>query len=146
MCFRNAPTNQQIGGAANRYVVEVLKRKKVAVISPYAPIGNVMVRKFLGDIGYEVVRMAGHSSPGPVEIAHEPYSKSRALVHEVDGDDVDLILQAGTNLAFAPLAAKLEVELAKPVLAINTITWWHALRTNGIDDRIQGFGTLLAEH
>src|ERR1700750_2388825 len=33
MCFRNAPTNQQIGGAANRYVVEVLKRKKVAVIS-----------------------------------------------------------------------------------------------------------------
>src|SRR5262249_1067367 len=24
MCFRNAPTNQQIGGAANRYVVEVL--------------------------------------------------------------------------------------------------------------------------
>src|ERR1700733_12812258 len=32
MCFRNAPTNQQIGGAANRYVVDVLKRKKVAVI------------------------------------------------------------------------------------------------------------------
>ena len=31
MCFRNAPTNQQIGGAANRYVVEVLKKKKVAV-------------------------------------------------------------------------------------------------------------------
>src|ERR1043165_4898164 len=25
MCFRNGPTNQQIGGAANRYVVEVLK-------------------------------------------------------------------------------------------------------------------------
>src|SRR6185437_6897059 len=24
MCFRNAPTNQQIGAAANRYVVEVL--------------------------------------------------------------------------------------------------------------------------
>src|SRR3954447_9532812 len=32
-CFRNAPTNQQIGGSANRYVVEVLKKKKVAVIS-----------------------------------------------------------------------------------------------------------------
>src|SRR6476619_8112945 len=28
MCFRNAATNQQIGGAANRYVVEVLKKKK----------------------------------------------------------------------------------------------------------------------
>src|SRR5262249_3888397 len=26
LCFRNAPTNQQIGAAANRYVVEVLKK------------------------------------------------------------------------------------------------------------------------
>src|ERR1700742_1915526 len=29
MCFRNASTNQQIGGAAHRYVLEVLKKKKV---------------------------------------------------------------------------------------------------------------------
>jgi maleate isomerase len=110
------------------------------------PIGNSMVEKFMGDIGYEVVRMAGHSSPGPVEIAHEPFAKTRRLVQEVDGDDVDLILQAGTNLAFVPLAAKLETELGKPVLAINAITWWHALRSNGIEDRLDGFGSLLAEH
>src|ERR1700743_124086 len=32
MCFRNAPINQQIGGAANRYVVEVLKKKKEAAV------------------------------------------------------------------------------------------------------------------
>ncbi len=45
-----------------------------------------------------------------------------------------------------PLAAKLETELGKPVLAINAITWWHALRSNGIEDRLDGFGSLLAEH
>ena len=118
---------------------------RIGVISPYMPIGNSMVEKFMSDIGYEVVRMAGHSSPGPVEIAHEPFAKSRALVHEVDGDDVDLILQAGTNLAFVPLAATLERELGKPVLAINAITFWHALRANGIQDRIPGFGRLLEE-
>ena len=119
---------------------------RVGVVSPYMPIGNSMVEKFMGDIGYEVVRMGGHSSPGAVEIAHEPFAKTRELVRQVDGDDVDLILQAGTNMAFAPLAARLEVELAKPVLAINTITFWHALRSNGIRDRVEGFGTLLAEH
>jgi branched-chain amino acid transport system substrate-binding protein len=32
LCYRDAPTNQQIGEAANRYVVDVLKHKKVAVI------------------------------------------------------------------------------------------------------------------
>ncbi len=119
--------------------------RRIGVVSPYMPVGNNMVEKFMGDIGYEVVRMAGHSSPGPVEIAHEPFAKSRELVREVDGDDVDLILQAGTNLPFAPLAAKLELELGKPVLAINTITFWHALRTNGIPDRMPGFGSLAEE-
>src|ERR1700682_3851718 len=40
MCFRNAPTNQQIGGAANHYVVDVLRRKKVAVVSDTTGYGT----------------------------------------------------------------------------------------------------------
>src|SRR5436305_4619867 len=58
MCFRNAPTNQQIGGAANRYVVDVLKRKKVAVISDTTGYGTASVNAYvpmLKAIGAEVV-------------------------------------------------------------------------------------------
>lgn len=120
--------------------------KRIAVISPYMPVGDNMVKKFLNDIGYDVPRIVGHRSPGPVEIAHETFKATRALVRQVDGDDIDLILQAGTNLYFAELAAQMEQELGKPVLSINTLTWWHALRANGIPDRLSGFGTLLAEH
>src|SRR3954469_1222323 len=47
MCFRNAPTNQQIGGAANRYVVEVLKRKKAAVISDTTGDGTASVNAYV---------------------------------------------------------------------------------------------------
>jgi branched-chain amino acid transport system substrate-binding protein len=47
MCFRNAPTNQQIGGAANRYVVEVLKRKKVAVVSDTTGYGTASVNAYV---------------------------------------------------------------------------------------------------
>lgn len=36
--------------------------------------------------------------------------------------------------------------MGPPVLAINTATYWHALRQHGIRDRIQGWGSLLAEH
>ena len=35
--------------------------------------------------------------------------------------------------------------LGKPVIAINTATYWHALRTCGIHDKKAGFGSLL-EH
>ena len=120
--------------------------RKIGVISPYMPVGDRMVVKFMSDIGYEVVRVQGHCSPGPVEIAFESFGKTRQLVRAVDGDDVDVILQAGTNLHFVALAAQLEQELGKPVLAINAVTLWHALRNNGIPDRIAGFGSLLAEH
>ena len=120
--------------------------KRIGVISPYMPVGDNQVVKFLGDIGYEVVRIKGHCSDSPVTIAHEDFGKTRELVREVDGDDVDLILQAGTNLYFVELAAQLEQELGKPVLAINALTFWHAMRNNGIPDRIRGFGSLLAEH
>ncbi|MGA7808768.1 ABC transporter substrate-binding protein [Bradyrhizobium sp.] len=47
MCFRNAPTNQQIGDAANRYVVDVLKRKKVAVISDTTGYGTASVNAYV---------------------------------------------------------------------------------------------------
>jgi branched-chain amino acid transport system substrate-binding protein len=58
LCFRNGPTNQQIGGAANRYVVETLKRKKVAVISDTTGYGTASVIAYvpmLKSMGAEVV-------------------------------------------------------------------------------------------
>jgi maleate cis-trans isomerase len=33
----------------------------------------------------------------------------------------------------------------QPVIAINTATYWHALRAIGIADRLAGFGRLLEE-
>jgi maleate isomerase len=39
-----------------------------------------------------------------------------------------------------------EFWLGKPVIAINTATYWHALRRNGIKDRLEGFGALMEEY
>jgi maleate isomerase len=43
------------------------------------------------------------------------------------------------------VAAEAERWLGKPVIAINTATYWYAMRQNGITDRLPGFGRLLAE-
>jgi maleate isomerase len=32
------------------------------------------------------------------------------------------------------------------VIAINTATYWYALRQNGIMDKVQGFGSLLSHY
>src|SRR5580704_12462933 len=68
MCFRNAPTNQQIGGAANRYVVEVLKRKKVAVVSDTTGYGAASVNAYvpmLKGVGADVVYQGNIDAANP---------------------------------------------------------------------------------
>src|ERR1700726_2874954 len=68
MCFRNAPTNQQIGGAANRYVVDVLKRKKVAVVSDTTGYGTASVNAYapmLKAMGAEVVYQGNVDAANP---------------------------------------------------------------------------------
>ena len=68
MCFRNAPTNQQIGGAANRYVVEVLKKKKVAVISDTTGYGTASANAYvpmLKQMGAEVVYQGNVDAANP---------------------------------------------------------------------------------
>jgi maleate isomerase len=119
--------------------------KKIGIITPYTPVGDAQVRRFFEDLGYEVVVLKGLSSPSPMMIAHEtPQTLKRAALDVSDG--ADAVIQCGTNLAFAKVAAMAEFWLEKPVIAINTATYWHALRTMGVPDKVQGFGALLEQH
>ena len=120
--------------------------KRIAVVTPYMPIGDQQVEKFFTDCGYEVVQMKGLKCKSPMLIAHETEKTLRDAIIEVNDPSVDAIIQAGTNLAMARVGAIAEFWLDKPVIAINTATYWHALRMNGIMDKVQGFGSLLSHH
>jgi maleate isomerase len=119
--------------------------KKIAVISPYFPAMNDIVRTYYHESGFEVVRDKALECENWTAIAKVD---SARLVHELkalDGDDIDAIVQVGTNLCMASLAPEAERWLGKPVIAINTATYWHALRANGIQDKVPGFGRLLLD-
>nr|MBF0684123.1 arylmalonate decarboxylase [Pseudomonas sp.] len=119
--------------------------RKIGVLTPYMPVGDKNVRRYFEEQGYEVVHMVGLKSPSPMMIAHEPAQKLKRVAAEIS-EGVDAVIQCGTNLAFARTAAIAEFWLEKPVIAINTATYWHALRTMGIKDQIDGFGALLSNH
>jgi maleate isomerase len=119
--------------------------RKVAFFSPYFPAANDQVRRFLADHGYESVRDAALQCPSWIAIAELGADRLRKTMKRLDGDDVDAIIQVGTNVSNVRLAAAGELWLGKPVIAINTATYWHALRANGVTDRMPGFGRLLAE-
>ena len=121
--------------------------KNVAFVSPYFPAMNIEVKRFLEESGFNVLRDRCLQCPSWTDIAKVDEATLRpVLSDELDGDDVDALVQVGTNLCMAKMAGEAERWLSKPVVAINTATYWHALRANGIKDKIPGFGSLLWDH
>jgi maleate isomerase len=119
--------------------------KRLAFLSPYFPVANAQVKGFFEDYGLEVVRDICFRCPSWTAIAHVREDYIRDRLHELDGPDVDALVQVGTNLSMVRLAAAAELWLGKPVIAINTATYWNALRMAGIPDKVPGFGRLLEE-
>lgn len=134
------------GSFAMEAALNTYKAKRIAFFSPYFEVANAQVRRFFQDCGFTVVRDIALERPSPVKIAHTTDAMCRDAIQRLDGDDVDAIVQVGTNLSVVRLAAAAELFLGKPVIAINTATYWHALRAVGIQDRVAGFGALLMAH
>ena len=133
------------GAAATREALELFGAKSLSVITPYPPVGDDNVRQYFEEIGFTVKHVKGLNRPSATAIAETSIQEVLAAVREVDGDDVDAIVQCGTNLSTLDLFPTLEHELQKPMIPINVATIWHALRACGIDDKISGRGRLLEE-
>jgi len=121
--------------------------ERIAFLSPYYPVANAEVRRYFTDSGFEVVRDIYLECKSWTAIAEVTPDELRGRLIELNGNgrDVDAIVQVGTNLSMVRLAAAAELWLGKPVIAINTATYWHALRQNKIMDKIPGLGRLLEE-
>jgi maleate isomerase len=121
--------------------------RRIAFLSPYYPSANAEVRRYFTESGFDVVRDMCLECKSWTGIAEVPPGLLREKLIELNGDgqDTDAIIQVGTNLSMVRLAAAAEMWLGKPVVAINTATYWHALRQNGIMDKIPGLGRLLEE-
>ena len=133
------------GATATRDALQCFGAKTLSVITPYPEVGDDNVRQFFSEIGFEVKSVKGLNRPSATSIAETSIEEVLAAVREVDGDDVDAIIQCGTNLSTVDLFPTLEHMLEKPLIPINVATVWHALRACGIEDKVIGRGRLLEE-
>lgn len=140
-----AGLNLSVGSEAIADALDAYGSRNVSFLSPYYPVANREVSRYLSDRGFNVVRDSCLRCPSWTAIAEVPETRIVQEFQRLDGDDVDALVQVGTNLSAIRLAAAAERWLGKPVIAINTATYWHALRANDISDRMSGFGRLLEE-
>ncbi len=120
--------------------------KRISALTPFWPPGDVQVRAFFESAGYEICEIKGLACPGPLSIASVREADIAALLDQLGAEKPDAILQPGTNMASANAAPAAAARLGLPVLSCNTTTYWHALRTLGVNDQMQGFGALMANH
>jgi maleate isomerase len=140
---QRAGVGVSMGSTATVAALRALGSRSIAVLTPHQPRGDEQVRNYFEQAGFAVQRLTGLKCASPVQIAHTTPQQVISALRALDGDDVDAIVQVGTNLAAIGLCAEAERWFGKPVLAINAVTYWDALRRCGIQDRIHGCGSVL---
>src|SRR4029079_14450843 len=119
-------------------------KKKIAIMEPYYPCIEPRLNAVLGHHGYEIIRFCHMRGKSPASYSVLTAQDMIKAIRSIDGREVEPIVAFGATLPFARLADEAERWLDKPVLQINATTYWHALRTHGIADKVWVSGALLA--
>mgnify|MGYP006444241985 FL=1 len=121
--------------------------KNISVVSPYQEVGDVQVLRFFEESGFNVINNIGLRCDTATSISHTPQKDViQCVVNDLDGDNVDAIVQVGTNMSNSDLFPTLEKQLQKPCIPINVATIWHSYRALGIDDKFIGKGWLMERY
>jgi maleate isomerase len=134
-----------LGSTAMVVALKKFGARKIAILTPHQPRGDEIVKAYFLAAGFDVVRLKGLACKTPRLIAQVRQQDIRNALRELDGPDVEAILTVGTALPSSAVAAEAERWLNKPVMAVNTVSFWDALRRCGIEDRVQGHGRVLEE-
>jgi maleate isomerase len=126
----------------------VLGVTRISMATPYTDETNAHEKEFLADHGIEVLAMAGlglnTSLEGVKKMSRVPPSEIYAHAKSVDRPEAQAILICCTDFGSLDVVDALEKDLGKPVITSNISTFWASLRAAGIEDRVTGYGTLLA--
>jgi len=122
--------------------------KKIGLLTPFDKMGNEFAAEMFEELGFEVVSSVGFSCANALHIAHVPdWAKEKAILEllATRQNDLDAIVQCGTNMSLIDVTEKLEPMIGIPILGINVVTFWYALRENGFEGALTGGGRLLRE-
>jgi maleate isomerase len=121
--------------------------KRIGLLTPFEQVGNKSASRMFQDLGFEVVANFGFACGNTQHIAHIPdWAKEKAVMEMVaEKNSLDAIVQCGTNMSMIDVTRKLEPMIDIPILGINQVVLWYALRESGFSGPLCGGGRLLQE-
>ncbi len=133
---------------AIKAALDKYKAKRIGIMTPFEKKGNESATQMFKELGFEVVSSVGFSCTNAVHIAHIPdWAKEKAILELLanDNNKLEAVVQCGTNMSLIDVSEKLEPDVGIPILGINAVTFWYALRENGFEEPLVGAGRLLRE-
>jgi len=118
--------------------------KRIALLTPYVRSVNQPVVDYVTGGGFDVPVIASYDSGDDNIACNIPPETMRKDATALGlRDDVDAVFISCTSLRAAEIVADVEQATGKPATASNHALAWHALRLSGIEDRIEGRGSLF---
>jgi len=128
------------------HALRLFGAKRIAILTPYQEAGDSNTKAYFQECGFEVVAIKGLRISNPQAMPHiQPEEIREAILNHLNRDDVDAIIQSGTAISCVEVADNLEKEIGKPIIPINVVLLWFALRESGINLKLGNSTRLLRE-
>ncbi len=119
--------------------------KRIAVCSPYTKAIDDAEHVFFSAAGFDILGSAHLGIADAFALADPTPDDIYALWKKSWHADADASLITCLNMNSQEVIERIEAESGKPVITSTQATLWKLLRAAGVQDRIEGFGTLLMD-
>ena len=126
--------------------LHALGARRIAVCSPYTKVIDDAEHEFFSAAGFEILGAAHLGIADAFKLADPTADEIFALAQRAWHAEADATLITCLNLNSQSVIDDLERHSGKPVITSTQATLWKLLRAAGVEDRIQGYGTLLKNY
>ena len=126
--------------------LRTLGATRVAVATPYLDEINQQEADYMAAAGFEITNIQGLNLEKDSDMIRVRPEFLAEFAASVDTPDADALFISCGALRSLDIIEALEQKVGKPIICSNQAMMWDVLRRTGINDRIEGYGSLLRNH
>lgn len=126
--------------------LRTLGATRVAVATPYLDEINQQEADYMAAAGFEITNIQGLNLEKDSDMIRVRPEFLAEFAASVDTPDADALFISCGALRSLDIIEALEQKVGKPIICSNQAMMWDVMRRAGINDRIEGYGSLLRNH
>jgi maleate isomerase len=123
-----------------------IKAKRIVIATPYLDEINLLEKAYMASRGFEILAIQGLQLEKDSDMVNVTPDCILHFAQSLDRVDADAIFISCGALRSIDIIEELERRTGKPVITSNQAMAWDVMRLAGIDDAVEGFGTLLRDY